>query len=245
MEKLVDILRGYAPLTVTGAFPEGLLNRCARAGVVFWDTGRRDDYSMTMTVRARDLKRVRDLALRSQCTLAPARRLGAPTALRRLRRRVALLLGLALCAGALFWSSLHIWEMEVTGNETVSETVILNALQDVGVGIGSFWPSFTSDNIRSEVLVRVPELAWITVNVRGSRGEVIVRERVVKPVVIDEGVPADVVASKAGIVTEVRVLRGGLDGAAGAKACLGTHAQQLCSATDGTRHGGGLCPHLV
>jgi len=76
------------------------------------------------------------------------------------------------------------------------------------VGIGSFWPSFTSDSIRSLVLAEIPELRWLTVNVRGSRAQVIVRERVPQPEIIDEDAPTDVVAAKPGIITELRVLQG-------------------------------------
>jgi similar to stage IV sporulation protein len=208
MERITDLLRGCVTVEVTGAFPEGLVNRCANGGVVFWNAVPAGAYSLTMTVRARDMKRVRELAQRCQCTVKEGRSRGAPAALRRLRRRVGLVLGLALCIGLLFWSSLYIWEMDVYGNETVSDTEILNALEDEGVGIGSFWPAFTIDNIRSRVLLIVPELSWITVNVRGSRAEVLVRERIPKPEIVDEKAPADVVAEKSGILTEMRVLRG-------------------------------------
>ena len=208
MERITNLMRGCVSLTVKGAFPAGVLNRCARAGIEFWGAEPVDDYTLRLRIHRRDLPQVEELAKRALCTVEIGRRRGAPYVVRRLRKRYMLALGLVLCLAALAWSSLYIWEIDVTGNETVSRTEILRALDDCGVGVGSFWPAFVSDNIRSEVLVRVPELSWLTVNVKGSRAEVIVRERTPRPEVVDEKLPTDVVAEKSGLITEMNVLRG-------------------------------------
>jgi similar to stage IV sporulation protein len=208
MERLTDLLRGCVTLKAGGAFPAGLLNRLARGGVVFWNVVPEDPFTLTLTIRTRDVKRAQEIAKRCQCTLAAARGRGAPAALRRLRRRVMLVLGLILCLAFLFWSSLYIWDIEVVGNENVSTEEILIALQEEGVGVGSFWPPFSGEDIRSRVLLRLPELSWITVNVRGSRAEVIVRERIPKPAIIPEKEACDILAAKSGIISEMRVLRG-------------------------------------
>jgi similar to stage IV sporulation protein len=208
MERITNLLRGCVSLVVKGAFPENFLNLCARSGVEFWGTEPADDYTLCLCIHRRDLSRVEALAKRALCTVETTRQRGVPHMARRLKKRYVLLLGLILCLLSLTWSSLYIWEIEVTGNETVSSTEILRALDDCGVGVGSFWPSFVSDNIRSEALVRVPELSWLTVNVKGSKAEVIVRERVPKPEVVDEKLPTNVIAEKSGVITDMNVLRG-------------------------------------
>jgi similar to stage IV sporulation protein len=112
------------------------------------------------------------------------------------------------CLGALLWSSLHIWEIEVRGNEKVPTWQILGALDECGVGIGSFWPTISTEGIRSQVQLILPELSWLTVNVTGSRAEVIVRERTPKPEIVDEKAAYDIVAGKTSIISEMRVYRG-------------------------------------
>lgn len=208
MERWMDHLRGEVTLRATGAQPEQLLNYCAAQGIGFWDVRTEDAFSVCFTVRRRDEGRIEPLARRSGCTVSRLREKGAPKRLRFLRRRGALVIGAVLVLGLLFWSSLYIWEIDVTGNETVPTGTILNALEDSGVGIGSFWPEFTSDNIRSRVLSRVPELSWITVNVNGSCAEVIVRERTEPPVLYDEDAFSNIVSGCGGVVEEVRALAG-------------------------------------
>ena len=208
MIRMTDRFRGFTRIEAVGTFPTGLLNRCAQAKIVFWDTEPADAYTLRLTIRTRDLRRVQELGRICRCSVKVLFAGGTPSALARLRRRAVMAIGLVACLGLLMWSSLYIWDMEVIGEETVSEAEILAALDKAGVRIGSFWPDFTSDSIRSLVLAEMPELRWMTVNVRGSRAEVIVRERIQKPEIVDENAPTDVVAEKTGIITEMRVLWG-------------------------------------
>ncbi len=208
MEKLTNLLRGCAVVEVRGANPALFLNQCAGAGIPFWDVETVDEFTLRVHVYKADCRRLEAVAGRAQCSQRVVRRRGAPYILRRLRRRYVLLAGLLAFLLAIGWSSLYIWEIEVTGNETVSDTEILRVLEECGVGVGSFWPAFTSDNIRSQVLLRLPELQWMTVNVFGSRAEVIVREAIPMPEIVDEDAPVNIVAEKTGLIQNVEAYRG-------------------------------------
>ena len=133
---------------------------------------------------------------------------GAPIFMKRLNKRYVLWLFPLALIMLLIASSFFIWKIEITGNETVSDTEILNALEDSGVYIGSFWPKFTSDNIRSRVLVKIPELKWISVSVFGSRAVVEVRERTDIPKVLNEKEAVKIIAEQSGIIDKVNVYRG-------------------------------------
>ena len=206
--RLFNRAGGTAAITFRGAFPEGVLNRCAEQGIEILGVEALDGFTLRLTVPDRRLGALRRLAERCQCTVVDVQRAGAGYALYRHRRRAAAAAMLALVLLLLVWSKAFIWEIEVTGNETVPTGEILGALAECGVGVGSFWPAFTSDSIRDEALVHLPSLAWLTVNVHGSRAEVIVRERVAKPEMIADGEAVDIVAAKSGFITQVLALNG-------------------------------------
>ena len=208
MESIVNSARGYARFDITGAKPENLLNLMSSQGIIFWRVKPIADYRLRFTARRADAEKVRCLALKSLCTVNEVSMHGVPEFAVKLRKRYTLLLGFAAFLMLLLFSSFHIWDIEVYGNENVSRACILNALEECGVGIGSYWPDFVPDNIRSEALVRVPKLSYLTVNVYGSRAEVIVRERVEAPKPVQEKMPTDVIAKKAGIITRMNVYRG-------------------------------------
>lgn len=195
-------------LEAEGPEPEALLSLCAEQGIRLREASRSGDFSVTFVVPHKALAVVEALAERCGCTLRQIEARGMAPLVRRARRRGVLILGAALCMGLLLWSSFYVWDITVTGNETVSTGEILRVLDDCGVSVGSRWLDYSSDLIRSRVLLEIPELSWLTVNVSGSRAEVVVRERKEKPELADEVTPSNVVAEKDGVITEVRVYNG-------------------------------------
>jgi similar to stage IV sporulation protein len=109
---------------------------------------------------------------------------------------------------AVWGLSMFIWELDVHGNETVSSQEILEALEELGVGLGSFGPAVKSEAISNDMLLRIPKLSWIAVNISGSHADILVRERIPKPLIVDENAPTMVYALKSGIIAKMSVLEG-------------------------------------
>ena len=202
------MLRGNVWLEVQGAEPSRFLNRLAEAGLAFWDAEPEDDLTLRLAVRTRDLEAAKSLAARCQCTVTPLELRGVPAVRRKLRRRVTLMAGLAVCFALLALSSLFVWDIEVEGNEKLTKGEILRALAESGVKPGSFWPSWSADTIKNEVILRLPELAWVGVSVDSSRATVRVRERNEAPELRDNDEPHSVTARKTGIIENIQVYLG-------------------------------------
>lgn len=208
MERLSDILRGYAVVRVVGAEPTKILDRCVAEEVDFWGAYPEDEFTMILKTRLKQERRVVKIAEKCACEAEVKARVGGPVEAKKLKKRPALWVLPMLLMALLAASSLFIWRIDITGNETVSETEILNALEDSGVYIGSFHPAFTSDNIRSMVLVRVPELKWISVSVHGSRAVIDVRERTEIPELLEEDKGVRLIAGHSGVIEKMEVLQG-------------------------------------
>ncbi len=206
--QLLGRAEGTAECAVTGAMPALFLNKCAAADVFLRFAEPVDETELRVILSQKDLSRAQALARRSQCELKVLRRRGGRALGKRIARRAVCVLCLLTCLMLLAWSRLYIWEIDVRGNVSVPAGRIRSALNDCGVGIGSFWPDLRSDQLRGELLLRLPELAWATVNIYGSRAEVLVRERIPKPELFDSDEPVDLVAKRLGFVTEVRALSG-------------------------------------
>lgn len=215
MERLFRNLRGYVRVAACGVHTERLLSACAAVGIAFHDADPAEEYTLYFTVPERRLARVQALAERCACTLEVVRRGGAPRLVRRVRRRWLLASLLAVCVAAVLVSSLFVWDIEVTGNETVSAGEILRELEGCGVRIGSYWPAFSSDLIRNRMILEIPELRWLTVNIRGSCAEVIVREKEPKPEVVDNDEAVSIYAGATGFILHMQVLGGEAQVAAG------------------------------
>ncbi|MEM5780862.1 MAG: sporulation protein YqfD, partial [Lawsonibacter sp.] len=128
---------------------------------------------------------------------------GLPDFLIRFRARYAFLTGLALSLCAVAVLSRFVLTVEVTGNQRLPTAVILTQLRQLGVRPGVYGPSIDRQQVAQEAMLKMEDLAWMGINLHGTRLEVIVRETVQVPKRIDETGYYDIVAEADGIVTHV------------------------------------------
>ncbi len=208
MSGFSELAAGSVTLRLSGVRPERLLNLFARSGVELYSCLSLPDGSLRVRLRRRDLARAREIACGAACDCVFEASAGSALLYGLARRRwffaALLFVWLALTAAL----SLFVWEIEVSGNSAVTDARILSVLAENGVGIGSFGPLIERERTRSLALEKLPQLVWLTVNVRGSRMEVIVRERLKAPEISDKRGNADIVASRAGLIEEVKVYEG-------------------------------------
>lgn len=201
-------LCGYARLEVCGVHPERVLNACAAAGIACTASEPVDAYTLRITVRARCAETAAELARRCQCEVKTLYRRGLPQLLRRAARYRGACAGLLVAVLAVLTSSLFIWRIDVTGNETLTTGQILRCLDECGVRPGTYWPALSNDLVRNDMILCLPELRWLTVNVHGSRAEVIVREKDPLPDITPDDTPVSIYASATGVILSMDVYAG-------------------------------------
>lgn len=201
--QIINLIRGSVRLTVLGDFPERFLNLCAQKRVAFWDVDQPDSHTLYVTVAWIHRKGLEDLAGRTGCVITQGERRGAPPFLLRFRKRYAFLVGLALAILTVCFLSRFVLVVEVEGNERVPAQTILAALQRQGLRPGVYGPSLATRDITTQLLLELEDLSWATVNLYGIRAQVIVRETLESPPVVDESVLGDIVARAPGIVTKI------------------------------------------
>lgn len=189
------------------ASPERLINELARLGVDFNDLSR-DGNVLRFTVNIFALKRAARAAEECAAQIETEKARGVFYFITRMKKRYVLTALSLILLVAVFRMSSRIWEIRVSGNSNVQSSQILEQLQQLGIGIGTDGTYIDNQRIRSEMLERIRELSWLTVQINGSRAEVIVRERRAKPEIIDRSQPADVIAAKTGLIEKTSVLEG-------------------------------------
>ena len=203
------LLRGVAEIRITGAAPWKLINACIRERITVEGVESDDLITCRALIFAADAEQVKLLAPRCGCDVEVLSVRGRPVWKKFLHRRRWAALCAAAVAAAVLVSLLFVWDIRVTENDSdVPDALILRTLAEQGVGVGSFWPGFRGERIRSRALAELPGLSWLAVNVRGSTASVEVRAAVEKPEITDPRQTADVTASRSGVITEIRVFEG-------------------------------------
>lgn len=208
MWRVIWFFLGVTRLQVTGASPEWCLQRLAKARVPFHFCGKPDAFTAGIWILRRDEARVTRLVRAAGCECHVEERGGFPAVFGGLQRRLWLPVLLLAAAAAAVIVPKFVFFYTVEGNETVPSAQILRELQELGVGFGTYGPSIKPQELKNQMLLRIPKLQWLTVQQSGMRAVVVVRERPEKEPVLDRRSPVNVVAARAGVLTRVQAEAG-------------------------------------
>lgn len=203
METILNWLRGSVTAVITGAETERFLNLCAQAALPVWEVERVDAFTLSVTTTRRGGKTLCRLAEQAQCTVKLGAKKGVPFFLLRFRRRYALVAGALLCLVLLAVGSRLILVIDVEGNQTVPTAEILSQLRLHGVTVGTYGPGLDTRVLSHEMLLSMHRLTFFSLNLHGTRAEVVVHEADPHPKVVDRTQPTNVVSSATGIVTHM------------------------------------------
>jgi sporulation protein YqfD len=200
-------LMGYVQFAIIGGSLERFLNQCVRSGIYLWDIQSGQKWSASVAAgRYRALHRC---ARRAGSRLKVLKRCGFPFATRGIRRRRGLLVGAAAFLVVLLALSSHIWYFEVVGNSTVPTADITAELKNIGVWPGAPKRNLQPDRIQQALMLKFPQISWLSVNTRGCTAEIQMKEKKEKPPMETEDVrPCNIKAAATGQIIRLDVYDG-------------------------------------
>ena len=188
---------------LSSAQPERTANLLVRRGVPVSEL-KISDSSLSFWVPEAWRDRVRDTP---GAAVEKEREKGIIKTLRSTKWRFMLYFGLISALTALVFISTTIWSIEVHGAVSVPEERIIADLRELGVHIFSpFW-KIENRRLQNELLLREPALRWITLNLKGTKLFVLVREEIPAPEIVEPS-PEPIRARRFGIITSAVALEG-------------------------------------
>ena len=206
--KLLNFLRGSVLLAVECTMPERFFNLCAVHDIPFWDVKWASASAFTLRTTRWGHFRLKSVTKELDAALTVRREKGAPVVLLRFRRRYVLLGAAILFLLLFWWGNTFLWNIEVSGNDTVPTEQILRALEKQGVKVGTRSLSIDQEDLRNHILLELKDISWLAVNVSGCTAHVQVVERHRPPVLLKDAEKCNVIAAKDGLVTKVKALDG-------------------------------------
>lgn len=205
--RFLRYLQGYVRFRAEGEFIERFLNLLARDRIAVWD-GRKRGNTYTGCARAAVYRKMRRHAKTSGVRLRVTGKSGAPFTRRKYRHRKGVLVGALVFFAFIFVVSGFIWRVEVNGNESVEESHVIAALEEIGVGTGTWRAAIDVREAERRAMLKLPEVAWLALNIKGSTVTVEIDERTPPPPMVDPHKPCNIVAARDGQITSIRVYDG-------------------------------------
>lgn len=124
-----------------------------------------------------------------------------------LQTRIGLILGSTIFLFVLFLYSKIVWNINVIGNESISDEEILSELNAAGFSEGKFLFNIDFDKLHNAVLKNSKKLSWISINMNGNIANVQVKE-IESELPIEKSSYSNVVAKSDGQIISIIVING-------------------------------------
>lgn len=134
---------------------------------------------------------------------------GFPGAIRRCKRRYGVIFGVVAVLILNILLSLLVWDIRIEGNERMSDREILELLCESGFEVGGLWMQADKNKIESDMLSKCPDIAWLSINRRGTVAYVEVSESEnIHTEQNEELRYCNVVADRDAVIEEITVKKG-------------------------------------
>lgn len=174
-------LLSWCEISVPYGNSADILNLCMQNGVnhknfkIYSEDSQRTRVSLICS-KKKALLLARELEKRGvECEIL--REGGAAALIKRVGARSGLAVGFLLSLALLFLSGRVVWDIRVSGNETVSEDEVIEALRESGFTLGTRIDRVDINKLENRVSASSEKIAWISVNVSGTVANVQIRER--------------------------------------------------------------------
>ncbi len=163
---------------------------------------------MNFRVSINGFKLLRPIAKKTKCRVRIVAKRGLPFILNKYRKRKTFIAGALIFLALLYTMTSFIWSIDITGNETLDNQLILDTLKENGIAAGTLKFGLDTRKAVSDIMLDMKELSWISLELKGTRLKVEIRERDPVPTVIPQNDPCSILASKDGLVSRIIVKEG-------------------------------------
>ena len=173
---LFRYIKGFIQISVKEGFSERFINLCTRNQIVLWDIVSNPE-EITVKLYAEDFIRLRDLSKKSGVKIQIVKKCGLYFWLNRYKTRKVLMVGILISIIIMFCMNMFVWNINVYGNNKIGREEIINILEELGLKTGTFSPLFNESEVaRKAVNLFDGRILWLSVNIKGSKAIIEVRE---------------------------------------------------------------------
>ena len=202
--KLTRYYKGRVYIKVQGDQLPDFMNRALKEEIVFYNAKKASD-SFIAEVNIEDFSRLRKAARESEVRISIRAKYGFPFVAVRWRKRKGLLVGLFIIFATLTVLAQFVLSVSVEGNNRVPSEVIVAEAEKLGVKQWRLKSQLDLDGSSKQLQENLSDIAWATMEERGTNITIRVVEKTLPEKVIYKG---DLIAAKTGYVEEIMVIQG-------------------------------------
>ncbi|WP_099467628.1 sporulation protein YqfD [Konateibacter massiliensis] len=204
---LMRFIRGYLKIQVYGYSPERFINLCSNRNILIWGLENwNNQYEMYLSVR--DFKRLKPILKKTNTKLKIIKRHGLPFFLHKYRKRKMFFGGIILFSIILYILSLFIWDINISGNYSRTDDVILDFLSQNNIYHGMQKKQISCEEVEQMLRSEYDDIIWASAQIKGTRLLIRVQENTDVGTIMKDTTPSDIIAPKDCIITSIITRKG-------------------------------------
>ncbi len=205
---LLGYLLGYVTVEIEGYFLERFLNLCNSQKIFLWKLKRTNSTTIKVNMNIRDFKKLKQIAKKTKCRVKIQNKKGFPFLLHRYKKRKIFAFCFLFILVCIFTLSNFIWNIEITGNETIKAEEIKAVLDQNNFKVGRCKIGLETKEIIQELRLQRDDIAWAGIEIKGTNAIVKIVEADLKPEIIEEEEYCNLVATKDAMIVKVTAQNG-------------------------------------
>lgn len=173
--RLLNLLFGYVYMEAYGDKKERFINLCRVRGISVWHI-KDIEGGYGLYIYARDFRLLKEIVRKTGMRVRIKKRYGLPFFLFKYRKRKAFLLGIMTAFAIVYTMSLFVWDISVDGNYTYTKYELIKFLDENGVFHGMKKSEVDCEAVEKLVRNNYFDVTWVSVELRGTRLIVHIKE---------------------------------------------------------------------
>lgn len=195
-------IRGYLLVVIKGYSPERFFNLCSNHHIIIWGlTKTEDGYLFKLSIK--DFLRLRPIVRKTKTRPIIKKRYGLPVYFHRYKKRKMFFIGLFIGALLVYYMSLFIWDIQVTGQHSHTEETIVEYLKSEGVFAGVKKKNINCTEIEEMLRKKYEDVGWVSAEIRGTRLLIKITETNMPTPYVKPTGPCHIVSDKDGIIVDI------------------------------------------
>lgn len=204
---ILNFFYGYYKIRVDKDQAVKIINLMMKCNINYWGLKYDNKGDLIFKILLNEYKKLHNILDKNRCIVYIVYEKGLPYYIKRYRRRIGIVVGALIFTCILWLSTLFIWDIEINGNYSTKDEIILERLGSLGCEIGSFIPSINLEKLCNSYILNYDDASWITVNLIGTVAKVEMRERI-KPENGIDNKPANIIAKSDGFIDSYQIFAG-------------------------------------
>ncbi len=205
-------LRGSCTIAIPAVHRTAAMNLCLHLGLQYSNFEWCEDGSVRFSCTTPSARRFLVACQRRDIEAQIVEHRGFPRFLARIGERAGLVVGAVLALALIVLSGLFVWDVQVSGNVTLTEGEVIEELRACGFGVGSYLPALRVREIENRLLMATERIGWLSINTDGTVARVQIIEHVAGESEGDSHSPgtrpANLIATRDGQIEYLELYRG-------------------------------------